>query len=92
VARIDRRVYDRYVGQYKFNSKHFLAITDEGDRLMARDSEQKGFPFELIPESETEFFLTAVDAQVSFVTNEAGVVMQAIVHQNGKDAKAEKVK
>jgi hypothetical protein len=52
-----------------------------------------GFPCEIFPESDTEFFFTAVDvdAQLSFVTNSAGMVKEAILHQNGKCRKAKKV-
>ena len=92
VAWIDHQIYDRYVGRYQFNSKHLLTITMEGDRLIAQDSEPMEFPYEIFPESESEFFFTAGDAQISFVKNEAGMVKQAILHQNGKDKKAEKVK
>lgn len=92
VARIDYQIYDQYVGQYQFNSKHFLTITREGDRLRVQDSGPMEVPYEIFPESETEFFLTALDARISFIRNEAGMVKQAILHQDGKDLKAEKVK
>ncbi len=92
VAPIDHLIYDRYVGRYEFNSKHSITITREGDRLMAKDSGPMEVPYEIFPESETEFFLTAIDAQISFVRNEAGMVKQAILHQDGKDLKATKVK
>ena len=49
------------------------------------------FPYEIFPESATGFFLTAVDARISFVTNGAGLVTQAIVEQAGKKQKARKV-
>jgi serine-type D-Ala-D-Ala carboxypeptidase/endopeptidase len=92
VARIDPGIYDRYAGQYQFNSKHSLTIRREGDRLTAQDSGPMEFPYEIFPESGTEFFFTAVDAQLSFVKKEAGIVNQVILHQDGKNQKAEKVK
>jgi len=92
VAPIDTQIYGRYVGKYQFNSNHFMTMTREGDRLMMQDSGPMEFPYEIFPESETEFFLTAVDAQISFVKDKNGMVKQAIVHQDGKNEKAEKVK
>ncbi|HWY85531.1 MAG TPA: serine hydrolase, partial [Gemmataceae bacterium] len=91
VAAIDHQIYDRYIGRYEFNSKHFMTITREGDRLIALDSGPMEFPYEILPESATGFFLTAVDAQISFVTNGARLVTQAIVQQAGKNQKARKV-
>jgi serine-type D-Ala-D-Ala carboxypeptidase/endopeptidase len=101
VARIDPRIYDRYVGQYQFSAKSVMTISREGDRLMEQGwepMEEKlfpmGFPCEIFPESEKTFFFTAVDldAQLTFVTSEAGTVTQAILHQNGADKKADKIK
>jgi serine-type D-Ala-D-Ala carboxypeptidase/endopeptidase len=90
-APIDHAIYERYVGQYQFSSKHFMTITHDGDRLMMQESGPIEFPCEIIPESETEFFLTAGDVQISFVRNEAGTVKNAIVRQDGKNRKAQKV-
>jgi hypothetical protein len=47
--------------------------------------------FELFPESETKFFLKVVDAQITFVKDDKGVITHAIVHQGG-DHKAKKIK
>jgi len=47
---------------------------------------------EVYPESETKFFYTIVDAQLTFVKDEAGVVSHLVLHQNGIDQKAKKVK
>jgi CubicO group peptidase (beta-lactamase class C family) len=91
VAPIDHTIYDRYVGRYQFNSKDFITITREGDRLMAQECGPMEYPCENFTESETEFFLTAGDAQISFVKDEAGMVKQAIVHEDGKNPKAKKV-
>ena len=47
---------------------------------------------ELFPISETEFFLKVVDAQVTFVKNEQGQVTQLILHQNGRNMTAKKIR
>ena len=44
----------------------------------------------LFAESETMFFLKAVDAQVEFVKNEKGEVTHMVLHQNGRDVKGVK--
>jgi len=95
-ARIDHSVYDSYVGRYEFNAGQSMVITRDGDRLVARQSGRfaldDAWPYEVFPGSETEFFYTAGDAQIKFVRNEAGAVTELIVHQDGTDRKAVKLK
>jgi hypothetical protein len=47
--------------------------------------------FEIFAESEKEFFLKAVNAQISFETGEGGRATAATLHQNGRDRKATRV-
>jgi len=76
---VDASVYDDYVGQYAYA---IVTVTREGDRLFAQLRGQR--KFEIFPKSETEFFWKVVDAQVTFVKNEAGVVVKAIHRQHGE--------
>jgi hypothetical protein len=46
----------------------------------------------LWPETATDFFLKEVDAQVTFVVNGQGLPTALILHQNGRDQRAEKVR
>ena len=48
--------------------------------------------FDLFPTSETDFFLKAVEAQVSFVKDEQGKVTQLILNQNGRKMPAKKIR
>jgi hypothetical protein len=48
--------------------------------------------FELFPTSETEFYYKVVEAQVTFVKNEQGQVTQLILHQNGRNMPAKKIR
>jgi len=76
---VDASVYNEYVGQYCYS---ILIVTREGDRLFAQLKGQR--EFEIFPKSNTEFFWKVVPAQVTFVKNEAGVVVKAIHRQLGK--------
>jgi CubicO group peptidase (beta-lactamase class C family)/ketosteroid isomerase-like protein len=67
------------VGQYVYTT---LTVTREGDRLFAQLTGQR--KFEIFPKSETEFFWKVVNAQVTFVKNEAGVVTHARHRQRGE--------
>jgi len=48
--------------------------------------------FELFAETETNFFLKVVDAQITFVKDDKGQATQLVLHQNGVDQAAKKIK
>jgi CubicO group peptidase (beta-lactamase class C family) len=87
VAEIDLKILDDYVGNYRLSEDFVIAVTRDDDRLFAQATGQP--KAELFPESETDFFLKVVDAQVTFVRNEAGKVTHLVLHQGGVDQKAE---
>src|SRR5262249_40245180 len=90
VVHLDAETLDRYVGRYKFKgSADILAITRKGDRLFANEA---GTRYQILPESEREFFFTAADAQLTFVERPDGATTQVISHQDGKEEKGEKIK
>jgi len=78
---LDPKIFDSYAGRYQLVDGPLLKITREGDRLMAGPEGQE--PAQLFPESETKFFLKAVDGQISFVRDEAGAVTGLIFHNPG---------
>ncbi len=85
---IDPVLLDSYVGQYTFGPL-VLTITKEGNTLWAQMAGQPAYP--IYPESETTFFYTVADRQMSFVKDKSGKVSQLILHQVGKDQVAEKI-
>ena len=68
------------VGHYDYQP-HIRSITQEGDHVYAQLGSQK--KFEIFPKSETEFFFKAVDAQIIFVKDASGKVIEVIQHQGG---------
>jgi len=90
VARINYNLYDAYVGRYEMAPNIFFTIRRNGDRLTAQLTGQHDM--EIFPESETEFFYKAVDAQLTFVKNGQGEVTALILHQHGQHPAAVKVK
>jgi hypothetical protein len=88
VAKVDPKLFDQYVGKYQLAPKFALTVTRQGDHLIAQATGQG--KLEVFPESETEFFVKAVDAQITFV-KEGGKVTQLILHQNGQDTKGKRV-
>jgi CubicO group peptidase (beta-lactamase class C family) len=88
--KLDPKVYDSYVGQYELTSGFTITVTKEEDRLFAQMTGQD--KFELFPESEKDYFLKVVDAQVTFVKNDKGEVTQLVLHQGGRNMSCRKIK
>jgi serine-type D-Ala-D-Ala carboxypeptidase/endopeptidase len=86
---VDPTVLERYVGKYQLAPTFIITITREGNRLFAQATAQP--KFEIFAETERDFFLKAVDAQITFVPDLAGHVTKAILHQNGIDQDAKRI-
>ena len=80
---------EAYVGVYQLSPDFAIAVTREGSALFVQATGQPKFP--IYAESETEFFLKVVDAQVTFV-REGGKVTKLILHQNGRDTPGRKIR
>ena len=79
-------VLRQYVGTYQLAPTFSIVITLEGNRLMSQATNQPAVP--LFPESETSFFLKAVDAQIEFAKNDKGEVTSLTLRQGGNEMKA----
>ena len=79
-----------YVGTYAFTPSFALEVTVDGGALWAQATGQSRF--RLWPFAETEFFVKEVDAQVTFVRDPEGKVTSLVLHQNGQNPTATKVK
>lgn len=88
-ARIDYSLYDAYAGRYELAPGLHFTLRRDGDRLTAQLTGQHAM--ELFPESATEFFYKAVDAQITFVKDAQGKVTALILHQHGRDLPAKKL-
>ncbi|BAZ23557.1 hypothetical protein NIES4073_44460 [Kalymmatonema gypsitolerans NIES-4073] len=86
---VDPKIYDAYVGQYELAPNFILTISKEDNRIFAQATGQP--KFEIYPESDTKYFLTVVDAQITFVKDEKGELTQLILHQNEQDIPGKKI-
>jgi hypothetical protein len=89
VIRLDRSIYDTYAGQYVVRPYFVLTLTREGHRLKAQGTNQA--KVEILPESQTRFFLPGVDTEISFVTS-GGQVRELVLEQGGFDIPAPKTR
>ena len=77
-----------YEGVYELAPTFAITISVVDGKLMAQATGQDAF--ELHAESDSRFFLTVVDAQVTFTRDATGAVDGLILHQGGRDSPARK--
>jgi len=87
---VDTSGYDAYVGEYDAAANFKVSIFKEGDKLMTQLPNQQAF--ELYAEDKDKFFLKVVAAKVSFTRDDKGAVSGLVIHQNGREMPAKKIK
>ena len=90
IVKVDPKIYDAYVGEYELGPGTALAITREGDSLMAQPTGQR--KIELFPSSETVFSPRVIRAEITFVRDAAGQVTHLVFSQGGRQQTAKKIK
>lgn len=89
VVAADPKVFDVYVGRYELEPGFILTFTREGDHFFTQATGQP--KTEIFPESDHDFFLTVVDAQVTFVTDSQGHATEVVLHEGGEDHHAKRI-
>lgn len=74
---------DSYVGVYQLAPDFQITVTRDGGALFGQATGQPRF--RLYAESETEFFLKEVDAQITFLRDPRGKATELVLHQEGRD-------
>ena len=87
---VDPKIFEGYVGNYQLAPNFSITITRDGDHLFEQATNQP--KFEIFPESDKDYFLKVVDAQITFITDVQGRVTELILHQGGADQHARRVK
>jgi CubicO group peptidase (beta-lactamase class C family) len=88
--KLDTKIFDAYVGDYQLAPNFVITISREGDQVFLQATSQP--KLELFAETETDFFLKVVDAQITFVRDDKGQVTSLVLHQNGVNQLARKIK
>ena len=86
---LDPQTLAVYAGQYELAPNLILTVKIESGKLFLQMGNRSE---ELFAESETKFFLKAVDAQITFVKDEKGQASKLILHQNGANIEARKIR
>jgi serine-type D-Ala-D-Ala carboxypeptidase/endopeptidase len=88
--KLDPKMFDTYVGEYEIAPNLLLKFSREGDQFFVEAMGQG--KVEIFAETENDFFVKVVDAQVTFVKDDKGQVTQVVLHQNGANTPARKIK
>ncbi|HEY7543972.1 MAG TPA: DUF3471 domain-containing protein [Blastocatellia bacterium] len=88
IAKVDPAIYNSFVGEYQVGSRT-CSVVREGDRLwLVAPGWMKA---EAFPESETKFFVRAMDAQMTFIRNEKGEVTGFVFEMGNRTLQAKKI-
>jgi uncharacterized protein YneR len=79
---ISEAVLDRYTGSYQIAAGFTVMISREGDKMFAQGTGQN--KVSIFAESDTRFFIKAIDAQLEFVQDDKGNVSKLILYQGGR--------
>ena len=89
-VRVDPSVYDDYVGKYSSEIFGF-SVVREGDKLIVVPDEARRPKGEVLPESESEFFVPRRNYRILFMRGRKGQVTHALLIVNGVDIRAKKI-
>lgn len=80
-AKLEPAALDSVVGRFILMPGFALTITRDGERMFCQATGQP--KARIYPQSATEYFFKAVDAQVTFKLSDAGRAYMLTLHQNG---------
>src|SRR5499427_8690410 len=86
---VDPAKLENYVGRYQLAPAAIVTITRENTHLYEQLTGQPRF--EIFAESEKDFFLKVVDAQITFEADGAGKATALVLHQNGATQRARRI-
>ncbi len=73
--------FDKFVGYYQTDPGTLLRVFRKGERFYGQITGQS--PVEIYPEGEFKFFMTVVEAQITFIANSREEVTDLVLHQDG---------
>jgi CubicO group peptidase (beta-lactamase class C family) len=89
IVRLQPSLLDEYVGSYEVKPNFNLVISREGSRMFCQATEQK--KIQIHPESESDFFISEFEAQISFHRDNDGRVNELVLVQGGHSVAAKKM-
>ena len=88
-VKVDPAIFDAYVGRYLIDGRTLVNITKEDNKLMGQAVGQS--KSELIPQSETTFFVKEANFEVSFERDEKGNVVRFVRKSGSQNQSAKRL-
>jgi CubicO group peptidase (beta-lactamase class C family) len=88
-VKVNPAIYEAYVGTYEVQGGPVVTISREGDSLKAQPAGQP--KIELLPESETSFYVKVADAVLTFHRDASGKVDRFTLAQSTQNLTAKRV-
>jgi hypothetical protein len=85
IAKVSPDIFRTYVGEYQMEKDFIIKVRLKDDLLMAQIPEVP--EFELIPTSDTKFFMNEQEGTVTFVKDASGKVTHLLMEPSGNIAK-----
>jgi len=79
---VDPKVLDTYVGRYQIADGPMVEVLRDGKRLMTKIQGQNDV-LELVPETETSYYITNANVWLSFVHDDSGKITGLTGYSNG---------
>ena len=86
--KVPHEILAKYVGAYELAPGIFITMSLDGGKFFTQLTGQP--KFEVFAETEKDFFLKVVDAQLTFEMDGQGKVTGVVLHQNGRDQTAKR--
>ncbi len=90
VADINKKIYEKLVGDYELMPGFVLSITTDGKSLYSQATGQ--MKLEIHPEAELKYFLKEIDAQFEFMKDDKGKISSVTLFQSGQKLNGKKIK
>ena len=93
VAKLDPAIYDACAGRHEADGpdkdRKIFTVSRDGSRLMCEPTGKAKFV--LTPESDTSFYIRAVDSEARFVKDPAGKVTHLVLIEDGHEVTAKRL-
>jgi hypothetical protein len=86
---VDPSIFDKYVGKYDIGSSDIVYISKEDNKLFVQGANLPAY--QLLPASDTEYFLREANARVTFNVGEDGMIDSAVINLSGNVITAVKI-
>jgi len=82
-------VFDKLAGKYDMGNSSFFVISKDGEKLILQIPNQP--QYQLLPASETEYFMKESSVRIKFKANDAGITDTMILDIDGSEQQGKRV-